>query len=212
MITAGDYFVPPHNDIEPPLPIQDLPDNSYNTQLESLFEGDPGEIYAEVAKLQAGWPSETRQWEHEPSESDLQNFDIKEGRQATPGLWTASSELGMLPRLRAMEEWNDKVAHTNPIFRPHCLSTRAQEAKFNLTPIANHGWYWWVHQEHLDKPYLVASKPGSVVTFELEVNVGIIKMYSLRSMSYGFGMVDCWIDNDVEHKVTVDGFRDNPDL
>jgi hypothetical protein len=210
MINTLGYVVHPR--IDAMLPISDLPEDSYDTQLHSMFEGSDRNINKEVSRLQSTWPSAMHQWEHEPSEDDLKNFDIREGKQMAPGMWASPLEYGRLPRLRAMEPWNTDVRHIAPPFRPHCLSTRAQDAKFNLTPVATSGWYWWVLDFIPDKPYLVAHEPGSTVTFELEVNVGIIKMYSLRSQSYGLGKVDCWIDDNIKDKVTVDGYWDNPDL
>jgi hypothetical protein len=144
---------------------------------------------------EATWPEQSRLWH---SDSDLM-----------PGMWTMPNEYGLLPRMRLLEGWNPDVNHVAPPFHPTCLSTRSNDPRFNLTPTANYDWEDWTHQDYPDKPYLVARRPGAQVSFELETNVGWIKMYSLRSRDFGLGSVKCWADEALDRAVRVDGWWDN---
>jgi hypothetical protein len=67
----------------------------------------------------------------------------------------------------------------------------------------------WVHPEHLDKPYLIATEIGGRVTFTLETHLGVVKMYSLRSKTFGLGTVECWADQERDRSVKVEGYWEN---
>lgn len=157
--------------------------------------------------LQAEWPEASRYWRMKPKKED-------EGAvgQLMPGMWSMPFEYGMMPRMRVLEGWNPNVDHVVPPFHPTCLSTRATEARFNLTPTDSFDWFHWVHPDYPDKPYLVARAPGAVVKFEMETRVGWIKMYSLRSKTFGLGTVKCWVDDDLDRAVKVVGWWDNGEV
>lgn len=144
---------------------------------------------------QSTWPTQSRLWYRE--------------QELMPGMWTMPSEYGILPRMRILEGWNPNLEHAVPPFHPTCLSTRSTDPRFNLTPTANYDWDAWTHEDYPDKPYLIARKPGAQVSFELETNVGWIKMYSLRSRSFGLGTVKCWVDDALDRAVKVEGWWDN---
>lgn len=208
MVSDPFYFVP-HAASPPMYPVEALPEQSYDQQLTTAF---PPSMRSDMEEVQRHWPELTRSYWHEPSEKEIEDLHVPPGEQIWPGLWTPLPEYGHLPRLRAMEPWNPNLDHRQPPFRPHCLSTRALEPKYNLTPTANEGWRWWVREEQPDKPYLIADEPGATVSFELDVIVGIVKMYSLRSMSYGFGKVFCWMDDDEKNGQKIDGYWEDPNL
>ena len=190
---------------------------------EMLAEGDVGErnliktsamysmesVEPALAKLQddqlaayeADWPPASHSWRKAPPKDE-------EVGQLMPGLFNTPPELGKIPRLPVLEGWNPNLDHGPPPFHPVCLSTRAHEARFNLTPTSNDGWDYWVHPEHLDKPYLVGKRPGARVSFNLRTNFGVVKMYSLRSREFGLGTVECWVDEQRDIAVKVVGFWD----
>ena len=153
--------------------------------------GNPGDLSMEE---EAGWPTQAQTWE-------------KDG-QVMPGMWMGPYEHGQIPRIRVLEGWNPNLDYVVPPFRPVCLSTRTQDPKFNLTPTDSEGWTTWVHPEFQDKPYLVAQKPGSMVSFQLATALGVIKIYTLKSRTFGLGTIECWVDADWEKAVRVDGYWD----
>nr|XP_018260614.1 uncharacterized protein I303_07540 [Kwoniella dejecticola CBS 10117]OBR82772.1 hypothetical protein I303_07540 [Kwoniella dejecticola CBS 10117] len=121
-----------------------------------------------------------------------------------------SEQYGILPRLNVLGGWNPNLEAVVPHFNPTCLSTRARQPQFNLTPSWNDGrWEYWVHPEHRDKPYLVAREPGATVKFKLETNVGVVKLYSLKSKSFGLGAIECWADDERDKAVVVEGYWTN---
>lgn len=126
-----------------------------------------------------------------------------------PGVFNSPEEWGTMPRMRVLEGWNPNIDHSVPPFHPTCLSTRATDPKYNLTPSASDGWEYWLHPEHTDKPYLLAREPGAQVTFTLHSSLGLIKLYSLRSKTFGLGDVSCWADDERDHAVHVVGYWDN---
>jgi hypothetical protein len=156
---------------------------------------------------QKSWPIDARTWRKNPT--NPQDGIEQIAGELMPGLWTSPLEYSLLPRLPVLSGWNSDINVQVPPFRPTCLSTRAEDELYQLTPAYSDGWFPWTHPEHLDKPYLMANATGARVEFELETNVGVVKMYSLRSRSFGLGMVECWTDEDREGSVKVDGFWDN---
>ncbi|KGB74594.1 hypothetical protein I307_02196 [Cryptococcus deuterogattii 99/473] len=155
-----------------------------------------------LAAEQKRWPEQSRSWRKNSTEEQPIG-------ELMPGLWSTPIEYGMLPRLRVLEGWNPHLDYSVPPFHPTCLSTRAKEPRFNLTPSANEGWEYWVHPEHLDKPYLIARTPGARVSFELETSVGIVKMYALKSKTFGLGTIECWVDEERRKNVKIEGYWDN---
>lgn len=157
---------------------------------------------ARLVEEQLQWPEQTRVWRKNPDKEETVG-------QLMPGIWMSPSELGLIPRLRALDGWNPNLDAVVPSFRPMCFSTRSKEPQFNLTPTANEGWEYWAQPEHPDKLYLLARQPGARVSFELETIVGTIKMYSLRSKTFGLGTVECWIGDARDRAVKVVGWWDN---
>jgi hypothetical protein len=153
---------------------------------------------------EAEWPVQSRYWRLVTSKED------KVG-QLMPGMWSMPDEYGVMPRMRVLEGWNSDINHIVPPFHPTCLSTRAKDARYNLTASHNYGWEHWVHPDHLDKPYMLARTPGATISFEMSTEVGWIKMYSLRSKTFGLGTVKCWVDDDIDQSVKVVGWWDNGD-
>lgn len=144
---------------------------------------------------QSDWPEQTRVW-HRDS-------------QLMPGMWNMPNEYGILPRMGILEGWNPDLNHAVPKYHPTCLSTRSSDPRYGLNPTSNYDWEDWVHPDYLDKPYLVAKRPGAQVSFDLETSVGRIKMYSLRSRTFGLGTVRCWVDDALDQAVHVAGYWDN---
>lgn len=117
---------------------------------------------------------------------------------------------------------------------PQCFSTRSP--LYPLTPKTNTGWYvslhhlshttgkeidtefgisyraLWSHPDNSQKVYLKADEPGSKLTFEIETRMGTIKLYSLRSKTFGLGSIDCWVDDRMGDQVRADGWWDHGDL
>lgn len=162
------------------------------------------EELAELSRLQASWPEKARSWPADPNDKHPAGYIL-------PGTFNSPYELGILPRQTVLDGWNPSLDHSVPPFHPICLSTRTTDPAYNLTPIATEGWSHWVHEKFQDKPYLVARKPGSWAKFELETGLGIIKVYALKSKTFGLGNVRCWVGEDEDQSVEVEGWWDNGD-
>ncbi|WVQ82440.1 hypothetical protein IAT38_004568 [Cryptococcus sp. DSM 104549] len=158
-----------------------------------------------LEETEGTWPEQARTWREQPNEEHPHG-------ELMPGLWTSPAEYGVLPRLRVLNGWNPHLDFVVPPFHPTCLSTRAVDPRFNLTPADADGWDFWVHPEHLDKPYLVARTPGARVTFEMETEVGIVKMYALKSKTFGLGTIECWADEERDKSSKIVGWWDNGEV
>jgi hypothetical protein len=58
--------------------------------------------------------------------------------------------------------------------------------------------------------YLVADEPGSTITFGFSTKLGMVQMHSLRSATFGLGTVYCWVDDERDKGVKLDGYWDLP--
>jgi hypothetical protein len=161
---------------------------------------------ANLAAQQKDWPAASRYWRLNPSK------ESEQPGQLMPGVWSMPFEYGMMPRMRVLDGWNPDVNNVVPHFHPTCLSTRAHEARFNLTPSESYNWDHWIHPDYPDKPYLISRTPGAVVSFEMDTEVGWIKMYSLKSKTFGLGTVKCWVDDDLDRAVKIAGWWDNGEV
>nr|XP_019009028.1 uncharacterized protein I206_05668 [Kwoniella pini CBS 10737]OCF47809.1 hypothetical protein I206_05668 [Kwoniella pini CBS 10737] len=204
MLSEATFFVPYS-------PTEQSQDEQASSILGGVSAGDEETTSLEDALLldqslalaQSTWPEQSRSWRKKPDEG-------KAVGELMPGLWSTPVEYGILPRLNVLGGWNPNLDAVVPHFNPTCLSTRAQQPQFNLTPSWNDGqWEYWIHPEHLDKPYLVAREPGATVKFQLETNVGVVKLYSLKSRSFGLGAIECWADEERDKAVIVDGYWTN---
>jgi hypothetical protein len=80
--------------------------------------------------------------------------------------------------------------------------------KTPLVPYAMDGWYPWSWK---DKSYFVAKTVGAKITFEVDLQgMGIVLMSSLRSKTFGLGVVKCWIDDLESDAKYVSGYWDEP--
>jgi hypothetical protein len=68
-------------------------------------------------------------------------------------------------------------------------------------------WAWG------EKRYLISDAPGSTISFTFNIAAtnpddpeGFVKIGYQRSAVYGLGSVDCWVDDEIERKVRVDGY------
>jgi len=191
------------------IPSLDYLDQSQTLELPPLEAAELEDTL--LAVEQQTWPVDSRTWRKDPPPPKEEGSEPLPG-ELMPGLWTSPPEYPILPRLPFLSGWNPDITHTTPPFHPTCLSTRSESPAYQLTPTFSDGWYTWTHPEHLDKPYLLANSTGARVEFELETNVGVVKMYSLRSSSFGLGTVECWVDEDRENGVKVVGWWDKWDL
>ncbi|KAK4689994.1 hypothetical protein P7C73_g97, partial [Tremellales sp. Uapishka_1] len=161
----------------------------------SLSTGDLEDPIAE-------FPDQAQLWRDSPKDGETLG-------ELMPGMWMSSAEYGIIPRMGVLEGWNPNLDHQIPPFRPTCLSTRSPFPQYKLTPTYSQGWSAWTHPDFLDKPYLVANETGALVRFEMETVVGVVKIYFLRSKSFGLGNVECWVDSDRDRAVNVLGWWDN---
>jgi hypothetical protein len=175
-----------------PVPTK-APEVSDDTDLDTL-----------LATEQFDWPEQSRFW----------RLPSKEGAlgQLMPGMWSMPFEYDTMPRMRVLDGWNPDPNNVVPPFHPTCLSTRAKDARFNLTASHSYNWEHWIHPDYPDKPYMLAREPGATISFEMHTEVGWIKMYSLRSKTFGLGTVKCWVDEDMDQGVKVVGWWDNGDV
>ncbi|WRT69354.1 uncharacterized protein IL334_006338 [Kwoniella shivajii] len=200
MLSENDFFVPhPSTEASGLSILGDVGD-------EKTLSSDQARIQDQhLAEIQSSWAEQSRSWRERPSEGDQVG-------KLMPGMWVTPAEYGMLPRMRVLDGWNPDTSSIVPPFQPTCLSTRAKQAQFNLTPSYNEGWEYWIHPEHTDKPYLVAKEPGATVSFELDTNVGVVKMYALKSKTFGLGDIECWADDEKHKSTKVTGWWDNGDV
>lgn len=159
---------------------------------------------ARLRPLQASWAERSRSWRLDPS-------DRNPAGQLMPGVFNSPYEFGILPRQKVLDGWNPSLDNVVPPFHPVCLSTRTTDPAYNLTPTSTEGWTHWVHPDFTDKPYLVAREPGSWAKFELETGLGVVKVYALKSKTFGLGNIECWVDNERDRSVEVEGWWDNGD-
>lgn len=65
----------------------------------------------------------------------------------------------------------------------------------------------WTFRGRLDKPYLLATEPGSYAKFHVEVGVmQRVRVTYLRSKTFGLGDVWCWLDDDHRGGKRVQGW------
>jgi hypothetical protein len=57
--------------------------------------------------------------------------------------------------------------------------------------------------------YLVADVPGSTISFAFTTAIGTVDLYFLRSKEFGLGNVRCWVDDDVDNAVKLEGYWTN---
>jgi hypothetical protein len=157
----------------------------------------------DLANEQADWPTQSRYWRLDASKTD---------EPLMPGMWSMPFEYDIMPRMRVLDGWNPNLDSVVPPFHPTCLSTRAKESRYNLTASSSYDWEHWIHPDYPDKPYMIARKPGATISFEMHTEVGWIKMYSLRSKTFGLGTVKCWVDDDMDQSVKIVGWWDNGDV
>lgn len=65
-------------------------------------------------------------------------------------------------------------------------------------------WNW------KEKHYLVADVPGSRASFNLSTSLGKIELQYLRSYQYHQGSAKCWIDDEVDKAIKLDGYWKEP--
>jgi len=169
--------------------------NANDTEIAALQD-------ALVSSYEDGWPQQARAWRQDPEKDEMIG-------QLMPGMWMNPLEYGRIPRLRLLQGWDPDLSHATLPFHPMCMSTRSKDPAFNLTPSANDGWEHWVHPDYQDKPYLMTRTPGAKVTFQLETVLGVVKMYSLKSKTFGLGTIECWADEDRSESVKIEGYWDN---
>ncbi|AAW41092.1 CAP64 gene product - related [Cryptococcus deneoformans JEC21] len=92
-----------------------------------------------------------------------------------------------------------------PTIKPQCFLANGK--KNPLVPVTNEGWRNWNWKE---KHYLISDTPGSRITFKLTTTVGNIEIHYLRSYQYNLGSVKCWIDEDVDKAMRLDGYWKEP--
>ncbi|GAA6001355.1 hypothetical protein JCM10207_006622 [Rhodosporidiobolus poonsookiae] len=88
---------------------------------------------------------------------------------------------------------------------PRCI--QIGNAKETVQPVRNEGWtqFAWAR----DKQYLVADKPGSSVTFRVEVGKGGTVLADwLQSRFYDLGDVSVHLDNDESSAISLAGYWD----
>ncbi|OXG45645.1 hypothetical protein C359_00332 [Cryptococcus neoformans Bt120] len=104
-----------------------------------------------------------------------------------------------IPRMQVNMRYDKDVVI--PTIKPQCFPANGK--KNPLVPVTNEGWRNWNWKE---KHYLISDTPGSRVTFNLTTAIGNIEIHYLRSYQYNLGSAKCWIDEDVDKAVRLDGY------
>ncbi|WRT70476.1 uncharacterized protein IL334_007474 [Kwoniella shivajii] len=108
-----------------------------------------------------------------------------------------------LPRAPLMKKFSPTFVL--PKLSPQCYS--ANGIKHPLKPTEQNGWRHWNWKE---KHYLVADEPGSKVSFKVSTTLGEVQLHYLRSYQYNLGSARCWIDNDTDKAMRLDGYWKEP--
>ncbi|CAD6589160.1 MAG: CAP64 protein product - [Tremellales sp. Tagirdzhanova-0007] len=114
---------------------------------------------------------------------------------------TDEDDVEPLPRLTLEDHWDPDTRR--PTLNPQCFSTNSERNK--LIPVTQNGWREWSWQA---KNYLIANETGSKITFAFSTQMGKAELFYQRSSAYGLGSVHCWIDDEEDHKVRLDGYWD----
>ncbi|RUS25278.1 hypothetical protein BC938DRAFT_472391 [Jimgerdemannia flammicorona] len=97
-------------------------------------------------------------------------------------------------------------------FQPRCY-TFATTASVSATGVAAYrpsvmqGWKFWDWKK--EKYYIIASVPGSLITFPIRVTQGRVFMTIFKSAMYELGDVWCWADSDKAAGTKVAGYWDS---
>ncbi|EJD41058.1 hypothetical protein AURDEDRAFT_153366 [Auricularia subglabra TFB-10046 SS5] len=126
-------------------------------------------------------------------------------------------DLFRIPTHRLFQHFGDPPA---PRLNPFCASTRT--LKHPLVPEFNDGrWSNWSYAAPggSEKKYVLASEPGAKIAFRVPVRsgggehegaMGRVRVSFLQSSTFGLGIVKCWLDDDRDKAVHVDGFWKSP--
>lgn len=109
--------------------------------------------------------------------------------------------LDPVPSHLLTQKW--RKGHVAPKLQPRCETTDSEE--YPLIPKKNVGWRRWAWKQ---KKYLIADKPGSVITFELDLAEGHITLYYLRSSVFGLGSILCDVVGVEGTDKVIDGYWD----
>lgn len=187
-----------------PAVIEETADENYAVQAAKLYT----DVDASLNALERGWADDVRSWYRTIPPPD----DDPKGKPQTtlePGIWTRPTEYGQVPRLQFMNWYNADPNDRVPTFKPTCYSTKAHEARFNLTPTDMEG-FEWEQPDGQDKPYIMTREVGARIAFEIEVHDGgMIKLNYLRSERMSLGKMRCWVDDgekNGEEGVVINGY------
>lgn len=112
-----------------------------------------------------------------------------------------------LPRLSLLSSTWSPDSHV-PAERPSCASI--DSSLHPLVPLntTTPGWMRWT-QPHTTKTYWRAESAGERADFPVEVVRGEVMVYILKSNRLGLGWARCWLDDDKNAAVLLDGYWSN---
>ncbi|KIJ37102.1 hypothetical protein M422DRAFT_33956 [Sphaerobolus stellatus SS14] len=132
---------------------------------------------------------------------------LHKGRPTMPGnstVWPAGEDFDTtVPFQRLIDNYNADQKEMSPIDRPQCMSIDSPRQK--LTPISSEGWEPW-RQPNTDKQFFRATEPGKRISFEVNLGSGQVAIYYLKSNTMGLGLAKCWLNDDIQHAHTLDGW------
>ncbi|KAL1406640.1 hypothetical protein Q8F55_008346 [Vanrija albida] len=108
--------------------------------------------------------------------------------------------LAPLPRLLTSDKWDPKKVI--PPLKPTCMSMNAKDKP---APAKNDGWYEWAWK---DKNYMVTNTVGATISYEVTTSIGLVQLFYLRSWEFHLGILECWLDDDVNSAVKIAGYWD----
>ncbi|KIJ26506.1 hypothetical protein M422DRAFT_272434 [Sphaerobolus stellatus SS14] len=119
-------------------------------------------------------------------------------------VWPAGEDFDTtVPFQRLIDNYNADQKEMSPIDRPQCMSIDSPRQK--LTPISSEGWEPW-RQPNTDKQFFRATEPGKRISFEVNLGSGQVAIYYLKSNTMGLGLAKCWLNDDIQHARTLDGW------
>ncbi|KAG7562433.1 hypothetical protein FFLO_02107 [Filobasidium floriforme] len=123
-------------------------------------------------------------------------IDLRRSRPEFP----AWDELGEIPKWPLMSQYKAD-APPMPKLSPICLSTTSKK-----NPLKQQTDGDWVEWSWKDKKYIVGRKPGEKVQFKFKTVVGTVALFYQRSRKYGLGVARCWVDDDTDRMMYLDGY------
>lgn len=117
-------------------------------------------------------------------------------------LQNTTYDIGVIPPFGFFSTYETADQWQEPT--PACQTLNSAESEMKI--ISASGWERWSWND--EKHYLVADKPGSTVTFDIDVSAGSVFVEVFKSPKYDLGDVFCFIDTNRTNGAVIPGWHD----